>query len=284
MIALSSPSRWIVLGFFMSLIPPLASAQTFVTTRSVRLRGGPSTVDRVLKILKTGERVTLLTESGSGDFFRVRTERAEEGWVHGRYLVPPWTPYAATTRDTEAATTAYPACGGEHHYRWAAKTDLEQSGLTPQSVSIPALLQWVPLGLGQDLASWCAPRRGRELEAFAVTGWVRRVRQHETDGDWHVEITASSGTDPDSCIVVEIPDPTYDTRFSTARDALDSLLQGSAMSAAGDITPPVRVQFVGAAFYDGWHSSGTGARGHGRCNSSLGALWEIHPVFSVTSP
>ena len=279
-----SPSAWILLGFLTSLVPSLALAQMFVTTRPVRLRQGPSTTDRVLKVLKAGERVTLLTESGSGDFFQVRTGQSDEGWVHGRYLVPPFTPSAASTLYTEAATTAYPPCGGEHHYRWAAKIGLGQSGLTPQGVSVPGVLGWAPLGLGQDLASWCAPRRGRELEAFAVTGWVRRVRRQEADGDWHVEITASAAGDPGKCIVVEIPDPTYDTGFSAARDTLDSLLQGSSMSAAGDVTPPVRARFAGAAFYDGWHSSGPEARGHGRCNSSLGALWEIHPVFSVTSP
>jgi len=277
------PSSWILLGLFMSTAPPVR-AQTFMTTKSVRLRQGPSTSEPVLRVLRVGGRVTLLTESGSGSFYKIKTERSEEGWVDGRYLIPPWTPEADRLAFSESATTAYPACGGAHHFRWLEKTDLGEASLTPRAVSIPAVLHWAPLGLGQDLASWCAPRRGRELKAFAVAGWVRRVRKQEADGDWHVEITSTARSNPDSCIVVEIPDPSYDSRFSAARNALDVLLQGSAISTAGDITPPVPVHFVGAGFYDGWHSSGTGAKGHGRCNSSLGALWEIHPVFSVTSP
>jgi len=276
-------SPWVLLGLLISAASPIR-AQTFVTTKPVHLRQGPSTSEPVLRVLKLGDRVTLLTESGSGNFYRVRTEQSEEGWVDGRYLVPPWTREAGALAFTEAATASYPPCGGAHHFRWLEKTDLGQAGLTPGAVSVPAVLQWAPLGLGQDLASWCAPRQGRELRAFAVTGWVRRVRKQEADGDWHVEITSTAQSNPNSCIVVEIPDPSYDPRFSAARDALEALLQGSAMSTAGDITPPVRVQFVGAGFYDGWHSSSTGAKGHGRCNSSLGALWEIHPAFSVTSP
>ena len=277
------PSPWILLGLFMSAASPIR-AQTFMTTKPVRLRQGPSTSEPVLRVLLVGERVTLLTESGSGSFYRVKTERLEEGWVDGRYLIPPWTPEADMLAFSESATTAYPPCGGAHHFRWLEKTDLGEASLTPGAASIPAVLHWAPLGLGQDLASWCAPRRGRELKAFAVAGWVRRVRKQEADGDWHVEITSTARSNPDSCIVVEIPDPSYDSRFSAARDALDALLHGSAIDASGDITPPVRVHFVGAGFYDGWHSSSTGAKGHGRCNSSLGALWEIHPVFSVTSP
>jgi len=277
------PSPWLLLGLLM-ISESVLQAQPFVTTRSVRLRQEPSTSSPVIRLLKPGERVTLLTESGSGNFFKVKTERSEEGWVDGRYLIPPWTPEADTLAFTEFATTAYPPCGGAHHFRWQEKTDLGQSGLTPRATSVGAVFRWAPLGLGQDLASWCAPRQGRELQAFAINGWVRRVRKQEADGDWHVEITSTAQSNPSSCLVVEIPDPSYDSRFSAARDALDVLLQASAVSTAGDITPPVRVHFVGAGFYDGWHSSSTGAKGHGRCNSSLGALWEIHPVFSVTSP
>ena len=276
-------SPWLLLGLLMSA-GPAVRAQPFVTTKRVRLRHGPSTSEAVLRVLPVGERVTLLAETGSGDFFRVGTERSEEGWVHGRYLVPPPTPEAGAHRFEESAGAAYPPCGGQRHFRWLEKTDLGEAGLTPLAVSVPAVLQWLPLGLGQDLASWCAPRRGLELKAFGVTGWVRRVRKQEADGDWHVEITSTARASPTSCIVVEIPDPSYDPRFSTARDSLDALLQGAALSAAGDVAPPVRVHFAGAGFYYGWHSSRTGARGHGRCNSSLGALWEIHPVFAVTSP
>ena len=51
---------------------------------------------------------------------------------------------------------------------------------------------------------------------------------------------------------------------------------------------PVLVSFTGAAFFDGYHQKRTngGARAsqHGRCNSSVRALWELHPVYKVDTP
>src|SRR6266581_4379191 len=55
------------------------------------------------------------------------------------------------------------------------------------------------------------------------------------------------------------------------------------------VTAWVRAGISGAAFFDGQHRRG-GRRSeqidgaHGRCNSSVRALWEIHPVYRVTSP
>ena len=276
------PSRWFLFGLFLATTP--LHAQTYLTTKAVRLRRGPSTSESVITILHVGERVTLLDESASNSFFKVRTEKSEEGWIHGRYLEPPATPETGALAFTEAMAPHYPACGGEHHFRWAAKTSLGQGSLTPQEVTIPDVLQWPPLGLQPNLASWCAPRQGHELRAYAVTGWVRRVRKQEADGDWHIEMTGTAQAAPTSCVVVEIPDPSYDPRFGTARDTLEALLKNSAISTAGDVTPPVRIGFAGAAFYDGWHFDHGRAKAHGRCNSSLSALWEIHPVFSVSSP
>jgi len=275
------PALWALLSLLLATTS--IHAQTYVTTKAVRLRRGPSTSDSVIRVLHAGERVTLLEAEGSNSFFNVKTEKSETGWTHGRYLRPPASPEAGALAFTEAQAPHYPACGGENHFRWAAKMSLGQASLTPQVVTILNILQWRPLGLQQDLASWCAPRQGHELEAYTVTGWVRRVRKQEADGDWHVEITGTAQTAPTSCIVVEIPGPSYDPRFGTARDSLDALLKNSAISAAGDVTPPVRLRFAGAAFYDGWHFDRGKATAHGRCNSSLGALWEIHPVFSVSS-
>jgi len=175
------PSRWFLLVLLVGTTP--IQAQTFVTTKAVRLRHGPSTSGRILRVLGSGERVTLLEEAGSNSFFRVKTDKAEEGWTHGRYLRPPATPETSALEFTEARVSHYPACGGEHHFRWAAKTSLDQAGLTPLEITVPAVLQWRPLRLQADLASWCAPRQGHELETYGVTGWVRRVLRQEADGD-----------------------------------------------------------------------------------------------------
>jgi len=55
------------------------------------------------------------------------------------------------------------------------------------------------------------------------------------------------------------------------------------------LAEPIAVQLVGAAFFDGHHRAGGRRRDaidpkHGRCNSSLRALWEIHPVYRVEPP
>jgi len=48
------------------------------------------------------------------------------------------------------------------------------------------------------------------------------------------------------------------------------------------------VTFTGAAFFDGYHQKTTQgvkhASQHGRCNSSVRALWELHPIYEVTQP
>ena len=57
--------------------------------------------------------------------------------------------------------------------------------------------------------------------------------------------------------------------------------------ASRDVREPLAVRIRGAPFFDGQHRRTTRKRdvtdgGHGRCNSSLRALWEIHPVYAVS--
>ena len=57
----------------------------------------------------------------------------------------------------------------------------------------------------------------------------------------------------------------------------------------GALDQPTLVRVAGTAFFDGQHRRG-GRRGdetdggHGRCNSSVRALWEIHPVYRMIPP
>jgi hypothetical protein len=100
-----------------------------------------------------------------------------------------------------------------------------------------------------------------------------------------VEITSTKTSAVTNCIVVEIPNPQYGQEFQTARADLDNLVANSTMSAAGDVSPAVRVKFTGAAFADAWHGPyGSTPTAHGRCNSAPGAVWELHPVFKVATP
>ena len=177
----------------------------------------------------------------------------------------------------------------EPHYRWSEKVDtaLATRPATPTLIS-EILAAWAPPSLTSNDA--CAPRAGREDSVFVVTGWVRRMRLHESDGDWHIELTAAATTPVTSCIIAEIPAEAYGVIYRQARGALAALVDTTRLSPSGDVDPPVRVQLTGAAFYDGYHqkqSAGGGASHpvrHGGCNSSLRALWEVHPVYQAAAP
>ena len=177
----------------------------------------------------------------------------------------------------------------EPHYRWSEKVDaaLASRLATPALIS-QILTGWAPRSLTSKDA--CAPRAGREDSVVAATGWVRRMRLHESDGDWHIELTEAATTPVTSCIIAEIPAETYGVIYRRARGELASLVDTTQLSPTGDVDPPVRVRLTGAAFYDGYHQqqpTGGGASHpirQGRCNSSLRALWEIHPVYQAAAP
>src|SRR5438445_514559 len=85
-----------------------------------------------------------------------------------------------------------PGCS-EPHYRWSEKTDASLASVTPKRAFISTILKtWTPLALTGQALYTCAPRSGRELETYSVTGWVRYLEKHESDGDWHLERTRGS--------------------------------------------------------------------------------------------
>ncbi len=172
------------------------------------------------------------------------------------------------------------ACA-EPHYRWSEKVDttLQARPATPADIAA-ILTDWAPLSLTSK--DRCAPRVGREDSVFTVVGWVRRLKLYEADGDWHIELTEARDTPVGSCIIVEIPAERYGVVYGLARAALAALVDTTQLGPAGDLHSSVRVQFTGAAFFDGFHQQQ--ASQHGRCNSSLRALWELHPVYTVTPP
>jgi hypothetical protein len=176
----------------------------------------------------------------------------------------------------------------EPHYRWNEKTDTALATATRLPTSIVAILT-ICRPLPFTAADRCAARVGNERRVYVVQGWVRRVDKAKDDGDWHIELTARATTPPESCIVVEIPPAELSVRYARARADLDALLGNPAIGKHGVLKRPVPVAVVGAALYDGEHR-GAGRRvdqirkAHGRCNASLRALWEVHPVYAVTPP
>ena len=172
----------------------------------------------------------------------------------------------------------------EPYYRWSEKIDTALATRPATPVTIERILaSWSPRLLTPR--DRCAPRMGREDSVFSMTGWVRRMRKHEADGDWHIELTAGPASPVASCIIVEIPADSYAARFGAARAVLNNVPETLRLGARGDLATPVQLRFTGVAFYDGAHRKTIGsAQGHGRCNSSARALWEIHPVYRVEPP
>jgi hypothetical protein len=176
----------------------------------------------------------------------------------------------------------------EPHYRWSAKIDTTLAALPAAPADIGRILtSWAPPS--PTSTGWCAPRSGREDSVFVLTGWVRRIQLDEADGDWHIELTEAVSTPVTACIIVEIPAARYGAVYGVARAALAALVDTTRLSLRGVVAAPVQVRVTGAAFFDGYHQRtllGGAPRPvlHGRCNGSLSALWELHPIYKVEAP
>ncbi|HWC75050.1 MAG TPA: hypothetical protein VG454_14035, partial [Gemmatimonadales bacterium] len=191
---------------------------------------------------------------------------------------------------TTLAITVHAQTCTDPHYRWTVKTTTSLQGQAATATTPSAMLGWPPLDLYPPPRHTrdCTPRTDRELTIYAVTGWARswHIEQAPSgDLDWHIELTQSQNTKSTKCIVVEIPDPQYGAIFATARQQFLNLIVNSTV-AKKKIVPPVRLTVTGPAFFDAQHrsarNSGLPPSGHGNCNSSDSALWEIHPVYEIT--
>jgi uncharacterized protein YgiM (DUF1202 family) len=277
-----------VAGSVIVLVTSLAAtarAQVILTTGAeLTVHSGPSPNSRRLDTLPEGQKVTLLLPRGRRDYFKIRYNDNKTGWANGDYLLVPDVE-ALDTSDTNLLTmrAAMQPCGLAVHYRWKQKTTTSRFAANPPTASVHAALNWPAAPFkGHGISSWCKDRVGRELNSFSVAGFVRRTRT-ETDGDVHIEITQRASDEVTDCLVVEIPSADLSPRFNTARNELARLLSVTAITNK-DFETPVKVRFSGLAFWDGWHA-GTGLpSGHGRCNSTPGAAWELHPVYKVSSP
>src|SRR5215510_10705778 len=279
----------IITGLVIVASSATAHGQIVLTiTRNVKVHAQPTLTSETIDGLTSASTVTLIEGSRSGNFFRVRLQNDRTGWVHGRYLLLPSLeerPFGteAALMAPSAAAAAFPLCGPERHYRWKEKITTSGFNQIPTKPSVNTALNWSPLSFsGHDLLSWCNDRTPREKKVFTIRGWVRRTRK-EDDGDVHVEITQNAADAVEDCFVVEIPPANLSSSFSKARDDLLSLL-GMTEVQDKDFNSPIRIKFTGLAFWDGWHATSGLPVKHGRCNSTKGAAWELHPVFEVAPP
>jgi hypothetical protein len=272
--------RSLLLLVALQLISWAAHAQEtpLHTTSRLRLRSQPSRQATTVQIAPRGSEVVLLDTVAVDSFYRVRVDQSTEGWMFGTYLGVP-----DEVVSMASASTSRPLCGDQAHYRWKEKATSSGLDDPEHSISVTGMLAWPALPFhGSSIVSWCQGREGRENTVYRLTGWVRRVRA-EADGDVHIEVTSTAHSPVARCVVVEIPPESYSPRFKQARDDLKVVLGITSLS-NHDLAQPVRAMFTGLAFWDGWHVTTGLPTNHGRCNSTKGAAWELHPVFKVASP
>lgn len=173
-------------------------------------------------------------------------------------------------------------------YRWPEKVDLSLATLTSKHAYVGTILSsWSLPDLWAGNSYNNAPRQGRELSVYYIFGWVCRIDTTEDDCDWHIEITSTKTGNAAKCVVVEIPKGSGNGLFDEARAEFQALAGGPPHD--GVVSPAVRMEFIGPAFFDSHHrgakaTNPNGAHSHGQCNSSARALWEIHPVYWVLAP
>ncbi len=263
----------------------------FVISRATALHNAPQSPS-IIAQLPAGSEVLVSESSAPGLFAQVRTRAGQVGWVDATLLFPRelMIPRArAITADalTAAAEKGFPKCGTEKHYRWDAKVHATLHTSLAAVTIATILTKWTkpPFVVGKSLAAWCVDRSPPENVTHSVTGFLSRIKRGEADRDWHIELTQTAKGPVGRCIVAEIPDPSFDKRFTKSRNDLLARIAsaGAHTDSHGDISPRVRITIIGSAFYDGWHSKadGTPDGAHGRCNSNARALWEIHPIFKV---
>jgi hypothetical protein len=174
------------------------------------------------------------------------------------------------------------------HYRWQQKIDDTRLTDVPTHTTVASMLRWPVPSFSAASIFWCQARNAREQRVYEVSAWARRLKVESGasgDGDWHIELTGSKTGSVANCVVIEIPPEAVNAAYGKARQnflkAADDA--GATIAQNGDVVPPVRIIVTGLPFFDGEHR-GAGSNAptqHGRCNSNVNALWEIHPVYSV---
>jgi hypothetical protein len=125
-----------------------------------------------------------------------------------------------------------------------------------------------------------------EGKLITTTGWLHLVAG-ETDGDYHIQISASA-TAGDHCLIVEVPNPDpkfkasadLDPKFAAVRDLIKTkMLAGKDPSPGGSVMQhPVFVTVTGILFYDDAH---VGDQPRGKKGMKAATLWELHPVTAI---
>jgi len=178
--------------------------------------------------------------------------------------------------------------------RWPVKTSLAANASAPQTVALADLLALPNVdGVEKDDKRYQSARipaqpgaKYKEGDMITTTGYLHLVAG-ETDGDYHIQISASADSG-DNCLIVEVPNPdpqfTKDAvlqpKFAAARDLIKTkMLAGKDPATDGSVMQhPPYVTVTGALFYDDSH---VGDPPRGKRGMHAATLWELHPVTAI---
>ena len=179
--------------------------------------------------------------------------------------------------------------------RWPVKTSLPDHPGKAKTVALADLLSFVDPDVSPKVTKNDARFKKERIPLFSnslgihegelitTTGWLHLIAG-ESDGDYHIQISASAA-DGNNCIIVEVPnpDPAYVAdaalrpKFERVRTFLKTkTLANKEPSSAGSVMAhPPFVQVTGQLFYDDSH---VGDPPRGKKGMKAATLWELHPV------
>ena len=178
--------------------------------------------------------------------------------------------------------------------RWPIKTTAHHLNETPQDVTFAQFIALAdPPGVTRNdpryqdsfIPAFQNSLNLREGDMVRVSGWLHLVA-YETDGDFHIQISNSPASG-DSCIIVEVPYPTYvktaaklKKLCSAVRTEIKTdMLANKDPSTSGTVLKEaVHVTVAGQLFFDDSH---VGDKRRGKKGMKAATLWEVHPMTSL---
>jgi hypothetical protein len=178
--------------------------------------------------------------------------------------------------------------------RWPIKTSVPDGASKAQTAALADLLALKDVaGVAKDDSRYQSARlpaqagaKFNEGDLLTTTGYLHLVAL-ETDGDYHIQISATADSG-DNCLIVEVPnpDPAYVKtaslfpEFEAVRTLIKTkMLAGKDPSSSGSVMQhPVFVTVTGVLFYDDSH---VGDLPRGKRGMHAATLWELHPVTAL---
>jgi hypothetical protein len=178
--------------------------------------------------------------------------------------------------------------------RWSIKTSVPGGASKAQTAALADLIALKDVdGIKKNDSRYQSARipaqpgaRLTEGDLLTTTGYLHLVAS-ETDGDYHIQISASADSG-DNCLIVEVPNPdpafvkttSLQPEFEAVRTFIKTkLLAGKEPSTKGSVMQHrVFVTVTGVLFYDDSH---VGDPPRGKKGMLAATLWELHPVTAI---